>query len=339
MSKNYKFLDLSGYAFTGKHALIDLLREFDGYHVPHFEYEFCLLRIQGGILDLKTALVDDWSPIRSDAAIRRFRKLVKSLGTKNSRLDPRSWLVAAGFTYDEYFNYQFFPLSERYLTELVDASWRAAWPYAKTEWSGMELLYRRVKRQLGFKKADEVEMCLAPSENFLPATRRYLNDLLSSNVVPTTNTIVMHNAFEPFNPYRSLDLFESAKCIIVDRDPRDNYVAGLWYKPTALPVQKFAKRYRVYRVAAQKNQRPSDRILRIQFEDLVLHYKETLTRILAFLGEDRSVHVKPLQYFNPSISAKNIGIWKTHPDQAEIAYIAEELSEYIYKDAPPRLKN
>jgi hypothetical protein len=327
-----KFLDLSGYAFTGKSAVIDLMREFEGYHVPHFEFEFNLLRIQGGILDLKTALVDDWSPIRSDAAIRRFKKLVRSMGTKNSRLDPRTWFVAMGINYDEYFNHQFFALSERYLAELVDASWRAEWSYAIAEWSGLELFYRRVKRLLGCKDAYKVEMYLAQSEEFLPATRRYLRDLLSSNVSPATKTIVMHNAFEPFNPYRSLDLLESAKCIIVDRDPRDNYVAGLWYKPLALPVREFTKRYRVYRLAARRNLKTDDRILRIQFEDLVLHYEKTLNRILAFLGEDKSVHVRPLQYFNPAVSAKNIGIWKNHPDQAEIEYITGALSEYCYND-------
>ena len=327
-----KFLDLSGYAFTGKHAVIDLVREFEGYHVPHFAFEFNLLRIQGGILDLKTALVDDWSPIRSDAAIRRFKKLVRSMGTKNSRLDPRTWFVATGINYDEYFNHQFFTLSERYLAELVDVSWKAEWPYAVAEWSGLELFSRRVKRLLGGKDAYNVEMYLAPSENFLPATRRYLRDLLSSNVSPDTKAIVMHNAFEPFNPYRSLDFFDSAKSIIVDRDPRDNYVAGLWYKPLALPPREFAKRYRIYRLATQRNLKADDRILRIQYEDLVLHYEQTLHRILVFLGEDKSVHVRPLQYFNPAVSAKNIGIWKNHPDQAEIEYIAGALPEYCYKD-------
>ena len=68
-----RYLDLSGYAFTGKHAVIDLVREFAGYTVAHFQFEFNLLRIQGGIRDLETALSDDWSPIRSDAAVRRFR--------------------------------------------------------------------------------------------------------------------------------------------------------------------------------------------------------------------------------------------------------------------------
>ena len=151
--QHYEFLDLSGYAFTGKHAVIDLMREFEGYHVPHFQFEFCLLRIQGGILDLKTALVDDWSPIRSDAAIRRFKQVVRRLGTKNSRLNPRTWFEAMGYNYDEHFNHRFFVLSERYVEELVGFSWKAEWPFAIAEWSGLELFWRRVTRHLGFKDA------------------------------------------------------------------------------------------------------------------------------------------------------------------------------------------
>jgi Sulfotransferase family len=259
---------------------------------------------------------------------------VKRAGTKNSRLDPRTWFEAVGWNYDEHFNHRFFELSERYLRELVTMSWKAAWPYAMAEWSGSELFWRRLISHLGVKDAYEVDMYLAEPRNFIPATRRYLRDLLSSNVNPGTTTIVMHNAFEPFNPYRSLDLFESARCIVVDRDPRDNFVAMLQYKSLALPAAEFAKRYRAHRLIAEGNRRPSDRVLRLQYEDLVLRYEETLPRILEFLGEDRSVHVKPRQFFNPAISAKNIGIWRNHPEPADIELIVRELPQHCYRSMP-----
>src|SRR5215217_1070617 len=95
-----RVVDLNGYALTGKSAVSDLLREFEGYWVHrrrvkgiqkssidrsrlNTEYseqwktalspatgfgdpfEFDLIRMPGGIRDLETALVDDWSPIRS----------------------------------------------------------------------------------------------------------------------------------------------------------------------------------------------------------------------------------------------------------------------------------
>jgi hypothetical protein len=334
MTRQYKFLDLSGYAWTGKHAVIDLMREFKGYHVPHFTFEFCLLRIQGGILDLKTALVDDWSPVRSDAAIRRFKKLVRRVGTKSSRLDPRTWFEAIGWNYDEYFNQKFFSLSNAYVDRLVACSWSAQWPYAMTEWSAGELFLRRILRKLGRKKAFFVTQHLCDPTDFMEATREYLGAVLSSNVSDDINTIVMHNCFEPFNPYRSLQILENSKCIVVDRDPRDNYVDQIRYMQKGgaaavnLPVSMFIQRYRLYRTIARKYQVNSDRLLRIRFEDLVLKYDATLTMIISFLGEERSIHMRPKQYFDPAVSRKNVGIWKTHGNQAEIDTIHRELSEY-----------
>lgn len=85
-SKQYKFLDLSGYMFFGKAAAIDLIREFKGYYVPHYRFEFPLIRIQDGIMDLEKALIDDWSPIRSDIAVKRFRKLITKMSGHKRKL-------------------------------------------------------------------------------------------------------------------------------------------------------------------------------------------------------------------------------------------------------------
>ncbi len=327
--KSYKYLDLSGYAFTGKHAVIDLIREFRGYHVPHFECEFNLLRVQGGIRDLETALVDDWSPVRADAAIRRFKKLVRRIGGRNSISDVRSWFRAVGWNYDAIYGGKFIALSEEYINRLVEAQWKTDWPYPMTDLSDVELFLRKILRKLvRIKTAYDFTVYLPRGENFYEHTKRYLNALLSANVSDDTTTIVMHNAFEPFNPSRALRYFDSAKSIIVDRDPRDNYVAGLWYKPTALPPAEFVKRYRLYRDVAKRNIDSSGKILRIQYEELVLDYENTLSRILAFLGEDASVHVDKRRYFDPAISIKNVGIWRNHPKQDEIAYIREALPEY-----------
>ncbi|HWA24554.1 MAG TPA: sulfotransferase [Lacunisphaera sp.] len=323
-----RFLDLSGYGFSGKHAVIDLMREMQGFHVENFQFEFLLIRIQGGLLDLRAALVEDWSPIRSDAAIRRFRRLVRRMATKAEWTDPRTWFQALGTNYDQHYNNRFTPLSEAYINQLIEFSWSAAWPYAAAEWSGYEMFYRRLARKLRLPDADAVEMCLAWPQRFDELTRQYLADLLSTNVDPAVEVVVMHNAFEPFNPYRALTLFDSAKCIIVDRDPRDNYVAGLWYKPMRLPVEQFIRRYRTYRRVAEHFARPSPDVMRVQFEDLVLRYEDTLPKILHFLGVRPERHTAPRKYFIPEASAKNVGIWRNHPDQHEIRRIQEELPEY-----------
>lgn len=322
----YRFLDLSGYAFTGKHAVIDLMREFDGYSVPHFQFEFALLRVQGGILDLERALCEDWSPIRSDAAIRRFERLVRRFGTKNTLISPRSWFEAVGWNYEEYYNRRFFDLSRRYVEGLVAARWRAPWPYPLADLSAGELFSRKLRQKLRQPHAMDFEYHLARPANFVEATRDYLEALLSSNVPPGTRTIVMHNAFEPYQPDRSLKFFRSAKAIVVDRDPRDNYVQGLWYAPVATGVREFILRYRIQREATHYEPNPD--VLRLRFEDLVLDYPNALGRILGHLGESPEHHVRPRQHFDPDVSKKNVGIWRAYPKQDEIRRIAEELADF-----------
>ena len=321
-----KFVDLSGYAFTGKHAVIDLMREIEGYHVPHFQFEFALLRIQGGILDLEHALSGSWSPIRSDAAIRRFKRLVRRLGTKNAIAKPSSWLEAVGWNYDEYYNHRFFELSKQYLDRLVAARWRAPWPYVLAELSNGELFARKLKQKLRWPRAMDFEYNLARPEHFLETTREYLEALLSSNIAADTRTIILHNAFEPYDPGQSIKFFRNAKAIVVDRDPRDNYVQGLWYAPVATGVREFIIRYRLQREATDYASRAD--VLRIRFEDLVLDYARSIDRIFDHLGEDRGRHVRPRRHFDPDVSKRNVGIWRGYKKQDEIRQIQAALGEY-----------
>lgn len=335
MAVPLRYLDLSGFAFTGKHAVIDLMREFRGFHVAPFAFEFNLLRIQGGLRDLETALVDDWSPIRSSAALTRFERLVRRMGTKNRLLWPPSWLDGTGWNYDILFRGSFQPRSRRYIDALVSASWRTEWPYPMGDMSSLELLMRKVMRMALLPRAFDVPVRLsAPGrERFLSETRAYLDDLLFAYSADASSdqpvhTVVMHNSLEPFNPGRGLRYFHDARCIVVDRDPRDNYVAGLWYRPTRVSVEVFVERYRLYRGIAAQSGDPEQRVLRIAFEDLVLRYEDTVARIVAFLGIDSVDHIARGTYFRPQQSAKNIGIWRTYPWQEEIAVIQRELPEF-----------
>jgi hypothetical protein len=322
----HRFVDLSGYAFTGKHAVIDFMREMRDYHVEHFAFEFALLRIQGGIHDLEAALVEHWSPLRSDAGIRRFRRVVRRLGTVNQISRPSSWFEAVGWNYDAHYQGRFLALSDAYLKHLISAEWSADWPFALAELAPLELFARKCLSKLRVPGAMSFPIVLAAPEDFVRHTRDYLQTLLASNVAPQTRTIVLHNAFEPFDPLRSIRLFDDARTIVVDRDPRDNYVQGLWYKPTAVDVHTFVQRYRLYR--RKTNYQPDARVLRLAFEDLVLDYDRTRERILAFLGEAADAHVRPKMYFNPEQSKKNVGLWRTYDRPDEIATIAAALPEY-----------
>ncbi len=169
-------------------------------------------------------------------------------------------------------------------------------------------------------------MVLAAPDEFVAASRDYLQALLTSNVSPDTRTVVLHNAFEAFDPARSLQYFDDARAIVVDRDPRDNYVQGLSYKPTAVDVETFITRYRLYR--RKTNYARHARVLRLTFEDLVLDYDMTLKRVLAFLGEPTDTHIRPRAHFDPAVSKRNVGVWRHYGKPNEIDRIAAALPEF-----------
>ena len=99
-----KIIDVSGFGHSGKTAVSDLLREVNGVGAHDHSFEFGLIRYADGILDLQSNLVDNWSPIRSDRAIKRFRELCQKL--------------ASG--YSKHLNPFFLEISDKYIESLID---------------------------------------------------------------------------------------------------------------------------------------------------------------------------------------------------------------------------
>ena len=48
------------------------------------------------------------------------------------------------------------------------------------------------------------------------------------------------------------------------------------------------------------------------------------------VGIDQSRHLNKKQYFNPSKSKANVGVWKKIKDSAEIKLIEHELKQDLY---------
>ena len=74
----------------------------------------------------------------------------------------------------------------------------------------------------------------------------------------------------------------------------------------------------------------SSSMMVVRFEELVLQYSITVTKVLRFLGIDEDKHIHPKKYFNPEISKKNIGLWKSFANQDSIDLIYRELRDFCY---------
>jgi hypothetical protein len=332
-----KFLDLTGYMFSGKAAFSDLLKEFAGFHIPHYRSEFDLIRIPHGLGDLKKAY-ENWSWVGSDSAIREFEKLTRILSRS-----PRGYqkLFQTGFHYEKNFP-GFTVKTEKFIEDLTDNSWKMKWPFETASLTPLNIFILKVLSR--FKRQPpwpEITYHLSSGDNFDELAKEYVQSLLVSGIDQKKNhTVVTHNALEPYNPQAGFCFFDDVKSIVVDRDVRDIYMTGSTYSKGfndivplysriigAFDIDVFIRRQKILR--AKTNYKKNDKILRLNFEDLVLDYDKTALKVLKFLDIKTADHKNKFAYFRPEDSAKNTGLWKNaNPEQRKnILKIEKEIPE------------
>lgn len=318
-----KIIDLSGYMFSGKAAASDILREFDGVYTPNCRVEFDLLRMPGGLIDLKNAVMD-WSPVRTYGAACRFNQLVNTLA-----LSPRfpEVLYKTGFRYAQRYP-NIVRIKDEFLSSIMVVQWDTPWPYADIDDGPMDTFVRKIYSKLSISKSRKY--FLVDKEGFIPAAQKFIQSLLMDGIDnDQPGILVTHNALEPFLPGSNLDLLgDDAICIVVDRDPRDIYATAITSQvgfndnlqlyrriAGAHDVEVFIKRYLTYRRNIKLDDR---RVLRLNFRDLVLDYDLSLQKICDFSGLAETQHAHKKLYFDPEKSRSNLDLWK-----------CEELASYV----------
>lgn len=328
-------IDLSGYSFTGKSAVYDVISEWDGFYSHGKEFEFDLIRVQGGLIELRQALTQEhWSPVRSSEAIRNFLRLVHHIGGDRSLL---SRFKRSGAQYDYYLP-GFSLLTKEFVGSLIEASWQCEWPFALYSRDKGFITGIKLARKFGFSREDSVYLARLSEKQFDAKSREYFERLFAPIAAKGFRWLVLNNAFEPFSPERSIGFFNHAKAIVVDRDPRDVYISALragkiegsqvGLAVTGGSVSNFIRRFRIYRSSATAK---SPHVYRMQFESLVLDYEAEVKRLRAFLGDASVATTSQARAFDPVNSARNVGQWKRLDDlrlMDDVALIKSELSEY-----------
>ncbi len=348
--RHFKFIDVTGVGNSGKSAAADLLREFDGIYTPEYWFEFDFLRVPNGLLDLRHRLLENWSPIRSHYAIRAFIAVAEKMGRDPAWWDIPGQMRATSQRYDRRFGGEFRSLAKEFAGSFVKSSFSAEWPYDALEEGDGVRFARKILRRIGFRAALFRNVLIVDGTNFDTKARDYLTELYSRLVPQGTDTVVLNNGFEAFNPRPAFEMLgNKTRQIVVVRDPRDIYVSGLnRYQVHGADrmlmafdndglgksflgtddLKAFVERFRVY--SRQLYKLPDERVLHLYFEDLVHDYETSKARICEFLGLDIARHVRPRQHFLPEKSAKNVGIWRRYSKPDELAYIAAELPDLVY---------
>lgn len=319
---------VTGFGNSGVTAVTDLLAEIDGVLCP--PQEFFLIQHPDGLTALEDAIVHSWSEFGPDSAIRRFEHLVDVLARKSTRL-------RFGLDYERHFSKSFRRILDGYIARLTSVTYDGHLMFRRAEMPKAEYAMYEVARRFGvgavnryFARKYNTRFVSDPSK-FLEETRRLTREMLEAIDAGRGSTdIALLLGTSPYQVARTAKYFDDPVTIVVDRDPRDIYLSAKTSSYMPREIGAFIRWFEATRDNAW--QTGSERVLKLYFEDLVFDYDASVGKVLSFLGIDGSRHTKKKTRFKPESSAKRIGKWKNHPDQAEIDRVARELERHLWNE-------
>lgn len=324
-------IGICGLGYSGSGALNDLLKEFDGVKV-YDDIEFDFVYAPDGIEDLCYHLCEN--PVRylsGNTAIKRFINLTRDFSRSTS-------------DYMKYTDGQFAEITKKYINSILQASWNGCDTYEKIN-SGS------VRKTLKYRIGGRIDSCTQSilgakgthfsysamylsvrPENFVEYSKQYLLDIMEAmgitEIDRKMDRIVLNQPFPSNAPQRYYKYFENPVAIVVDKDPRDQYILAkkvLRINGSFIPTEDVSD----YILYYKKMHEAEEDVFKINFEDLIYKYEETIKMLsLAF---NIGLHVQPYRYFNPKTSVNNTQLFKRYTEfEKDIRIIEEELSDYLY---------
>ena len=338
---NKAYISVSGFSASGSSAVIDYLKEFSNIFECSAEIRF--IQDPYGISQLERAITTDWNDVASSAAARDYLWLCKICNRNGGGKNP---FARCGLSYGKKINKNFYRYSREYILSLSDFTYKSDYYCQKFKKNylkyvsdrirlGIELSSKR-KIKIANRKMEDSYFIHPSQERFEEETKKYMDKIFEKHFTDTVDYVLLDQAISVNNPDGINKYFNNGKLIIVDRDPRDMYIDDIvnW----GAVFGKFgsledAKRYVCNHKAMREKIKHDKNVLLVRFEELVLDYDKVTEKIRNFLDLDNSKHIYPNKYFDPSISKKNIGLWKKHYEEFKdaIDYIGENLKDYCFE--------
>ena len=333
-----------GYTGTGSSALVHLLKEYSNcYDVDTKNYEHNVLYVPHGIFDLEDVLLNNNSLYRSDAALNDFYNEMKNLNDNDY-----NWF--GGF--QKRFGDEFMEAVTDFIDSLIIYSRDGGWSYDyRYRFKLVNVVKDIIKKLLG-KEVDKfgyridtngkdnlVKHALPTDEEFYTAANKLIDAYFKMVGYSEDKVYVFDQIIEPWQLDRIHNYFdEDTRFIVFDRDPRDTFLSQkyVWsrtgnYSIMPTDVNLFIDFYsRLYRAEKYSD---DNRILRIQFEDLIYRYDETVKIIENFIGAEKlGDHKLKKKFFIPEQSIKNTQLFTVNPKWRVEAEAIEnsELVNHIY---------
>ena len=158
-----------------------------------------------------------------------------------------------------------------------------------------------------------------PNLQFVSLVQRFISRLVEYEG-PIESAIAINQGADFLMPYESLALFGYQKIIRVIRDPVDHYFSLKKNKAIENACQYIAFRQQIEdSLAAYPD---SEDVLTFQFEDIVINFRESATRLAEFIGCDETLFFEyPIEESGSTIG---LGYSTLHSD--EISFIRQALS-------------
>jgi len=330
------FISVIGYGWTGSSAYVELLKEFNG--VGAFPGEFRIAKDPHGLAYLEESLVHNWDFVGNDIAIKNFIEYCEMLSRDTGIFKK------AGKNFTKKLDVNFMELTKDFIDNLTDMSYIGDSSLHRYKISALKYFYMRIRTKYSeydYNNSTKMYLSRPSDKKFITESRKYINNLFSSYARQNgIDTIVLDQAISPTNIVKTSSYFENIKIIIVDRDPRDIYTnlakrnvlfgADINKNNSSKKYIKWHLKLRELSINDVINSTKIP-ILRVNFEDLIYDYKNTIGKINDFVGNDK-YHKYQYKNFNPEskYAKNNVGMWKKYSNQKVMAEILEELPEYCY---------
>jgi len=321
------FYCVTGYGWSGSGAVVDLLKEYDGF--ISIDSEYPLISEPHGFIDLEIFLIQNWHFLRHHKAINDFLIFCKKINKKKSLYNINGINIGNKLSVD------FMKISYDFINEIIDFSYKGRSRINLYHLNKLENIITKFKWKFFDKNYTKMYFSRPTEKKFLNAIQNFHIKLFEKYINNGFGNIILDQAIPANNMYRAMRYFPNSKLIIVDRDPRDIFADLVRSKGLIGPelnklniesVNKFIKWHTelrktdntVFKEELNKN------ILKINFEDLVINYNKEVKKISKFIGPE--LKQTKNKYFDPSISKKNIGLWKKINNQELMEKIKMEIN-------------
>lgn len=347
-----KNIAVTGYYGTGSSAVIDFLSEIEGVkYALGIRYEHTNLNCRDGLFDLGAILYsNDTNYYSRDMAINRFyNEMYKQY------INDFGWYGS----YKKLIGEKYMKAVDEFVGKISEGGGKNSLAHTTgTRFSlfkvalqiAAKIVYKRPISKLGrvyVHDGDPQTYLTATYDEFVQAARKFVNDYLNMCREGDSIMIYDHLLFPEQCGVVEKYFDDDFGLIIVDRDPRDVYLSAkhVWssnrFGRQIMPMPKGIDAFCKYWDAMHKKMKDNagDKVLIIQFEDLIYKYEETCKKIMDFCGIDSSLHVKKKTIFQPEKSIKNTQVFNTISGlDAEKKVIENSLGEWLY-EFPYKIKS